>query len=519
MRVDTFIVGLLGLVPGLGSASHCSLNDQSESLSFVSKPRTFILTDILNEPDDSQSLIRYLLYANSFDTRGLVATTSIWLQNNTHPEAITAILDTYATVVDNLNQHVGFEPSYESSETLKLRVTSGPTVYGQAAFQQELSHGAALLISSLQESEEPLFVSLWGGANTLAQALQYASVTYTEDEFSVLRNKLRVYAISDQDDTGEWIRQTYPDIVYIVSSHAWAIYPNAAWQGMGFSGMSGANNSIVSADWLAANIQSTGPLGEIYPDIALSMEGDSPSWMWLIENGLGNRDHIEWGSWGGRYDTATMPHGTTKHYFDTMDRVFDTDGNYAFNNYATIWRWRAAFQEDFAARMQWSNSSDFSQVSHPPFINVNGSEGPETMWIRVPSNISSSNEIILDATKTIDTDNTSSNGDLEFQWYQYWDPTLHIQPYFPTDGGLKITSQDSDSEFTNATSWNDAGFSGIVKGQIISVNATRIDVSAVADGDKSLPQLQHLILQVTNKRGKYPIRRYKRVVFEIGAQL
>jgi hypothetical protein len=380
-----------------------------------------------------------------------------------------------------------------------------------------MSPGAALLISSLQESEEPLFVSLWGGANTLAQALQYCSLRYTEDEFSVLRNRLRVYAISDQDDTGEWIRQTYPDILYIVSGHAWAVYPNAAWQGMGFSAMSGANNSIVSADWLAANIQSVGTLGGIYPDIAMSMEGDSPSWMWLIENGLSNRDHIEWGGWGGRYDTATMPRNTSKHYQDTVDRVFDKDGNFVFTNYATIWRWREAYQEDFAARMQWSNTSEFTQVSHPPFINVNSSKGPETMWICVPAN-AGADEIILDASKTIDVDNVGDNGDLEFEWYQYWDPTLHIQPYFPTAGGLKITPIGSTSGHRNATDWNDAGFAGIVQGQIVRVNATRIDVAAVADNDKSLPQLQHLILQVTNKRSKYPIRRYKRIVFEIGCE-
>lgn len=129
MRVDAFLISLVGLMVTLCSASHqCSRDEQSRSLSFGSKTRTFILTDILNEPDDSQSLIRYLLYANSFDTRGLVATTSIWLQNETHPEAITTILDTYAKVVDNLNQHVGFEPTYESAESLKLHVSTGPAV-------------------------------------------------------------------------------------------------------------------------------------------------------------------------------------------------------------------------------------------------------------------------------------------------------------------------------------------------------------------------------------------------------
>lgn len=377
-----------------------------------------------------------------------------------------------------------------------------------------MSSGAALLIASLDESDEPLFVSAWGGTNTLAEALQYASTTRTADEFGALRSKLRVYAISDQDDTGEWVRQTYPDIYYIVSNHAWAIYPNAAWQGMGYSSMPGANNTIVGADWLAANIQSSGPLGAAYPDLELSMEGDSPSWMWLIQNGLGDRDHIEWGSWGGRYNTATAPGGINNHYVDTMDRVLDQDGNLLFNNYATIWRWRKAFQEDFASRMQWSNTSNFSAASHPPIISVNGDDGLATMWISIPSDAETPYVITLNASDTFDTDSPDDNGALEFQWYQYWDPTLYLLPIFPTSGGLNITALASPVSLDSSPATNDAGFPGIIQGQIVSVSATRIDVAGAPPAESALPQLQHLILQVTNKRGKYSTRRYKRIIFE-----
>ena len=45
--------------------------------SLQAKERLFVLTDIENEPDDAQSLVRLLPYANHFDIEGLVATTSI----------------------------------------------------------------------------------------------------------------------------------------------------------------------------------------------------------------------------------------------------------------------------------------------------------------------------------------------------------------------------------------------------------------------------------------------------------
>lgn len=40
------------------------------------RPRLFVLTDLANEPDDEESLVRLLAYANEFDIEGIVATTS-----------------------------------------------------------------------------------------------------------------------------------------------------------------------------------------------------------------------------------------------------------------------------------------------------------------------------------------------------------------------------------------------------------------------------------------------------------
>ena len=52
------------------------------------KQRVFVLTDITNEPDDQQSLVRFLVYANEYDIEGLVATSSTHLRNNTRKDKI-----------------------------------------------------------------------------------------------------------------------------------------------------------------------------------------------------------------------------------------------------------------------------------------------------------------------------------------------------------------------------------------------------------------------------------------------
>ncbi|KAJ8115069.1 hypothetical protein ONZ43_g4751 [Nemania bipapillata] len=262
------------------------------------KPRIFIMSDILNEPDDSMSLVRYLLYSNEFETRGLCATTSWWLKNQTHVEEMRRIVEAYGEVVDNLNQHVHPTASYQSAEELSQLLTSGPTTYGLAALHEAISDGAQRIISSLQESTEPLFIAAWGGTNTLAQALYYMDNTMTSAEASELRSRIRLYTISDQDNSGAWIRARYPDIFYVVSIHAFNEYPAATWPGINVADCPCVANETVLNPWLDHNIR-LGPLGSVYPQIEFGMEGDTPSFLWLIQNGLVYRDRIDWGTWGG----------------------------------------------------------------------------------------------------------------------------------------------------------------------------------------------------------------------------
>jgi hypothetical protein len=52
------------------------------------KNRVIILTDIEADPDDTQSLVRLLLYSNQIDIKGIVATTSCWHTEIVNPESI-----------------------------------------------------------------------------------------------------------------------------------------------------------------------------------------------------------------------------------------------------------------------------------------------------------------------------------------------------------------------------------------------------------------------------------------------
>ncbi|KAL4885973.1 hypothetical protein BJY04DRAFT_230180 [Aspergillus karnatakaensis] len=385
------------------------------------KPRIFILTDILNEPDDSQSLVRYLLYSNEFYTRGICATTSTWLRYKTHPEEIRRILTAYGKVVDNLNHHVHPSSQFRSAHELLPLVTSGPRVYGKRAFNEPLSNGSKLLLEALTESDEPLYIPVWGGTNTIAQALKHLSETTTPEESARQRSKIRIYAVSDQDNTGAWIRAKYPDVFYTCSIHGWNEYAQGVWMGMHTGTGTGPDHSKVRNPWLNEHIR-IGELGGAYPEVKFGMEGDTPSFLWLIQNGLGHRDHPDWGGWGGRYtriqSTADEEADNDgNHYCNTTEYgVVGADGCIYSDHRASVWRWRDAVQDDFAARMQWTLTSDFASVAHPPVISINGHKGSDPLIIKAGPG----DAHVLDASDTCDPDSLTSNTtNLEYNWFLY----------------------------------------------------------------------------------------------------
>src|SRR3989339_1391463 len=84
------------------------------------KQRLFVLTDITNEPDDQESLVRLLVYANEYDLEGIIATTSTHLRNQTRKDKIEKLVRDYGLVKSNLDKHA---PGYPPIEYL-LSITS-----------------------------------------------------------------------------------------------------------------------------------------------------------------------------------------------------------------------------------------------------------------------------------------------------------------------------------------------------------------------------------------------------------
>jgi hypothetical protein len=233
------------------------------------KSRLIVLTDIEADPDDTQSMVRLLLYSDQIDIQGLIATTSCWKKSSVAPESIRRIVQAYGKVRPNLEKH---EAGFPEARLLLGKVKQGIAKYGmQGVGDGKDSEGSDWIIQELEAKDDrPLWISVWGGVNTLAQALYKIEKTKKKAEADQLIAKLRVYTISDQDDSGAWIRKKIPALFYIVSPGD--DYGSATWNAIN-TVVDGISNEPISNRWLAENIQQNhGPLGAAYPDVAYGME-------------------------------------------------------------------------------------------------------------------------------------------------------------------------------------------------------------------------------------------------------
>lgn len=444
------------------------------------KQRVIVLTDIENEPDDAMSLVRFLTYSNQWDVEGLVATTSIHQKQKTAAWRIKEIVNAYDSVRDNLLKH---EPGYPSADYLHSVIKEGRMDYGMSAVGPGMdSDGSELIIQSVdREDSRPVWVLVWGGPNCLAQALWKVSHTRSAEEVDKFVKKLRVYAISDQDDSGPWIRKTFKDLFYIVSPgyHRFGGYHHSTWTGISgdkFHGrFSGADFNIVSNPWLDEHIRSKGPLGRQYPFMTFIMEGDTPTFFYLIDNGLGDPAHPDWGSWGGRYEFYQprmerwfLEPETRPLWADAVDEVMGVDSCWHTGNQATIWRWREAYQNDFAARMDWT-IKPYKEANHPPVPKLNHvSELKAKVGDRI--NLSASA--------------TDPDGDkLSYEWF-----------YYPEAGSYTISS-------------------GRTGNPLKIVDANKADAWFVVPESERLGTM-HIILAVTDQ-GTPALTRYKRVIVTV----
>ena len=372
------------------------------------KPQVIATTD--GEVDDRCSMIRFLMYANEWDIRGLIHSSSKyhWKGDETHQEKgwepvgwLDRQLDAYAAVYPNLLKH---DARYPSPEYLRSQVFIGNIAYeGDMEARTPGSDRIAEVL--LEPDDSPIWLQAWGGANTIACALKTIREEHP-DRFAQVAKKTRIYLITEQDNTlRTYIRPEWPDVQVLrsggpsfgaIAYHWRRIQPDSL-------------QFYFDKEWMTGNIlESHGPLCALYEakEGRFRSEGDTPAFLHVINTGLRSDEQPSYGGWGGRFAFA-----------GNVWKSVDKEGSSPHS----ILRWAEHFQNDWAARADWC-VTDYGEANHPPRVALAHSDNLEAR---------PGEQVGLDA----DNSNDPDGDELAFRWWVFAEAGTHQGPIVIEDAG------------------------------------------------------------------------------------
>jgi hypothetical protein len=162
------------------------------------------------------------------------------------------------------------------------------------------------------------------------------------------------------------------------------------------------------------------PLGSHYPNRVWATEGDTPSFLYVYANGLNVPEHIDYGGWGGRFSTNKVS-GIRGMDFIVKSGKDETqyDSYYMYGSskegIGAINKWKQHIWNNFAARMLWTTTDNYSAVNHHPVPIVDGNSSLKCIY----KSAKAGNSLIFDASESKDAD-----GDhLVYKWFVYNEPS------------------------------------------------------------------------------------------------
>lgn len=366
------------------------------------KQRLIVTTDLGGtDPDDIQSMIHLLVCSNVIDIEGLVSS-QVWMDDPDKTDKIIESINWYEEILPNLKKHAqGYpEANYLRSVTKRGQAKSNMSGVGKG----KDSPGSELIISVVDNKgdKRPVWISGWGGMNTLAQALWKVKNTRSKKELRAFIKKIRIYDVLGQDDAGAWIAKSFPDIVYIRNKKIYGWAP--------------------SDEWTKKNVQNIMPLGQYYPDRVWATEGDTPAFLFVYANGLNAPEHLDYGGWGGRFSTEKISgirgmdfivkSGKDETQYDLYYMYGSTEeGIDAIN------KWKQHIFNDFAARMLWTTTKNYAAVNHHPVAIVDGDSSLKV----INKKANSGDSLIFDASASNDPDENT----LDYKWSVYNEPSTY----------------------------------------------------------------------------------------------
>ena len=432
------------------------------------KPRLVVCTDIAPadvEPDDMESMVRLMAYADMFEIEALI--TSVGWNCDPYPaewaEYLQRVIEAYRKDVpklmrrsgqqefmpledENKQQYIGYWPS---ADYVKSRAVMG-SIHGgiKAIGADNDSPGSELLIRLADEDDtRPIYVAAWGGANTLAQAIWRVKQTRSAEELKKFVRKFRIYTITDQDmqysmrmnrsySSHMWLRKEFADDLQFV-------WDEGTWQ---------EQCELGKRHWQQHkdNIQGQGALGGEYPTYKWGVEGDTPSFLYVMPNGLNNPEDPHQCGWAGYHERGMCADSLTTAWTSWQEPVRSISVGYKQRFYPDE-------LNDFMARMQWAAEG---KGNLNPYVVIPN----DTINITMIS-------LSLDASKSFDPDGDN----LQFSWWQQ-----------PEIGKTKVKIEQADQPIATLRIPADA------KGDTIHIICEVHD-----DGPYHLPAYRRIIIKNT----------------------
>lgn len=407
---------ILIILPALLALTACTAEPQIQTAEL--KPRLVVCTDIGRaevEPDDSESAVRLMSYADRYEIEAII--TTVGWNCDPYPddwaEYLDMVVDAYGEDVANLmkrsgqesflsleeengSQELGYWPSvdYIRSRCMMGSQKAGIGVIGEG----NDTPGSEFLIKLADEDDpRPIWVTSWGSSNTLAQAIWKVQQTRTPEQVKAFVNKFRIYTITDQDmvyamrfnraySSHQWMRREFKDDLLF-------IWDEGTWNEQCELGKK-------YWDKISTLIQGNGHLGEVYPTYLWGVEGDTPSYLHVMPNGLSDPDDPTQVSWGGYHRYGICPDRETTAWTCWEEPMRKTSIDYFTRFYPDQ-------LNDFIARIQWAKDG---AGNRNPVTAVNNDSSIKPLVIKAKAG----KTVILDASGSYDPD----GDELDFLWWQ-----------------------------------------------------------------------------------------------------
>ena len=289
------------------------------------RPRVIVSTDVGgSDPDDFQSMVHLLHYADVLDIEGLISSPP----EGGRVEHIQEVIEAYASDYPTLKQR---SKGYPAPDALRSVAKQGAIDAAPPSGWSQPTAGSQWIIQAAKADDpRPLWVLVWGSITDVAQAIH---------DDPAIKSKLRVYSI------GSWnTQQDRAARNYLFQEHAdlWWIENDATFRGMYVGGEQ--DGEWGNLEFVAKSIRGHGALGDLFfrkkRDIKM---GDTPSLLYLLRGDANDPTTAHWG--GAFVKTEHGPH----YWTDNPDRRLFEKGHAGAK---TVNRWRVDYLTDWQRRIE-----------------------------------------------------------------------------------------------------------------------------------------------------------------------